>query len=123
MVLASRGMKTRALSMSVCSLLLSCGSPSKPAEAPQGPHVLMVTDAMGNPHPGDAAPDFDLVDQDGKHVSLASLKGSWVMLAFVTSWCPFSKAEQPNLAKLATDYSPKGIKVISIDIAEQDVNY
>ncbi len=85
--------------------------------------MLFVTDAMGNPHPGDVAPDFDLVDQDGKHVTLASLKGSWVVLAFVTSWCPFSKAEQPNLAKLAADYTPKGVKVVAIDVAEKDADY
>lgn len=33
-------------------------------------------------NPGDRAPDFSLPDQDGKEVSLASLKGKWIILYF-----------------------------------------
>jgi peroxiredoxin Q/BCP len=40
--------------------------------------------------PGDAAPAFTLKDQDGKSVSLASLKGKRVVLYF------FPKADTPG---------------------------
>jgi peroxiredoxin len=62
---------------------------------------IVVTEAMGSPHVGDGAPDFELPDQNGKLVNLSAARGSVVVLAFVASFCPFSKAEQPYLAKLA----------------------
>lgn len=37
---------------------------------------------------GTAAPDFDLVDQDGRRVSLASLRGKVLLLDFVYTHCP-----------------------------------
>jgi peroxiredoxin len=78
---------------------------------------------MGSPHPGEAAPDFELVDQNGARVRLSELRGSVVMLAFVTSWCPFSQAEQPYLAKLASDYQGRNVRVLAIDIKEPDAGY
>ena len=85
--------------------------------------TIAVTEAMGSPHIGDAAPDFDLPDQDGKHVSLSAARGSVVMLAFVASFCPFSKAEQPHLKKLAEDYAGKNVRVIAIGIKEPEADY
>lgn len=84
---------------------------------------IVVTPAMGSPHIGDAAPDFELPDQDGKMVKLSSTRGSVVVLAFVASFCPFSKAEQPYLAKLTTDYAEKNVKVIAIGIDEPEADY
>jgi peroxiredoxin len=78
---------------------------------------------MGSPHVGDAAPDFTLVDQNGKSVQLSSLKGSIVVLSFVTSWCPFSKAEQPHLAKLPSLYAGKNVKFIAVDVKEAEPDY
>jgi peroxiredoxin len=108
----------------VSSLLACGGSSPPPRSADDGqPKVIAVTDAMGDPHPGDAAPDFDLADQSGTHTKLSSLRGSPVMLAFVTSWCPFSRAEQPYLKKLAEEYAPKGVKFVAVDIKEPEADY
>jgi peroxiredoxin len=96
--------------------------PSGAKEAP-GPRIVQVTPEMGSPHVGDPAPDFTLPDQNGSQVQLASLKGSIVVLAFVTSWCPFSKAEQPNLAKLPAQYSGKNVKFIAVDVKEPETDY
>ena len=110
---------------------LGCGGTSPPAAAPTGagpdstpaePSIAITPD-MGTPHVGDLAPDFELSDQDGHPVKLSSLRGGVVMLAFVTSWCPFSEAEQPNLKKLADDYAGKNVKVVAVDIKEKDDGY
>jgi peroxiredoxin len=85
--------------------------------------MMEVTAEMGSPHPGDAAPDFELPDQNGRKVKLASLRGSVVVLAFVTSWCPFSKAEQPSLKTLADDYKGKNVKFLAVDINEEEEDY
>ncbi len=84
---------------------------------------ILVTEKMGSPHIGDLAPDFELPDQDGKLVRLESMRGKVVVLAFVASFCPFSKAEQPHLAKLADDYAGKNVKVVAIGIKEPEADY
>jgi peroxiredoxin len=89
-----------------------------PAEA-----SIVVTPAMGSPHLGDFAPDFELPDQDGKPVKLSAARGSIVVLAFVASFCPFSKAEQPYLTKLTSDYAAKNVKVIAVGIDEPEADY
>lgn len=107
---------------------LGCGAaapvPSKTAADGLLPEPsLAVTPDMGSPHVGDLAPDFELQDQDGKTVRLSQLRGSVVMLAFVTSWCPFSEAEQPNLAALADDYKGKNVRVLAVNMKEPDAGY
>jgi peroxiredoxin len=115
------------------ALALAACAPPSPAVAPVAAGAaedatpaqpsIVVTEAMGSPHAGDAAPDFDLPDQQGKRVKLSEARGSVVVLAFVASFCPFSKAEQPYLAKLATDYAGRNVKVIAIDINELEADY
>jgi peroxiredoxin len=82
------------------------------------PPSVLVTEALGSPHIGELAPDFELVDQSGAHVRLSELRGSVVVLAFVASFCPFSAAAQPNLARLAEHYAPAGVHVLAIDVGE-----
>jgi peroxiredoxin Q/BCP len=104
---------------------VACGGTRGPAAAPAAPAgaSIVVTPDMGSPHPGDTAPDFDLPDQNGARVKLSDLRGTVVVLAFVTSWCPFSMAEQPHLADLAAQYSGRNVKVLAIDIKEPDEGY
>jgi peroxiredoxin len=116
-------MKTTAFLAAI--LLLACGRPATPPSADQTPAEpsVVVTNEMGSPHVGDVAPDFDLVDQAGAHVKLADMRGSVVVLAFVTSYCPFSKAAQPSLAELARTYAPRGVKVVAVNVKEGDAEY
>ena len=116
----------------VAALLLGCGGGStQTASPPAGPPAdatpaepsIVVTADMGTPHLGDTAPDFELAAQDGSKVKLSSLRGSVVVLAFVTSWCPFSEAEQPNLKAFAEEYAGKNVKVVAVDIKENDAGY
>jgi peroxiredoxin len=113
-------------------LALGCGGAAEPAatpsssspteSAPAEPSIA-VTPEMGSPHVGDLAPDFILRDQDDHELKLSELRGSVVLLAFVTSWCPFSEAEQPNLTTLSADYAGKKVKVVAVDIKEKDDGY
>ena len=121
-------MKRVALLFALASLVAACSPAATPPAAtaqtttsadPVEPSIV-VTEAMGSPHVGDAAPDFDLPDQDGKHLKLADLRGQVVVLAFVASFCPFSKAEQPYLRQLAEEYAPKGVRVVAIGIDEPE---
>ena len=102
-----------------------CAGSAPDAEVPEavgGPSIV-VTPAMGSPHPGEPAPDFELPDRDGSPVRLSSLRGHPVVLTFVASWCPFSAAAQPHLAALARDYADRGVHVVAVDIEESDEGY
>jgi len=122
-------MKATSLLVSLLELTpMMLSACSRPAASPESDGLsasptIAVTDEMGSPHAGDVAPDFDLVDQTGAHVKLSSLRGSVVVLAFVTSYCPFSKAAQPSLVEVAHDYAPKGVKVVAVDVKESDEAY
>jgi len=127
----------KALSATLLSLALGCGGTtvappattagvkeSSPFDGTPPEPSIAVTGDMGSPHVGDLAPDFELSDQAGAKVKLSSLRGKVVMLAFVTSWCPFSEAEQPNLAKLAEDYArDERVRVLAVDIKENNEGY
>jgi peroxiredoxin len=56
-------------------------------------------------------------------VKLSDARGEVVVLAFVASFCPFSKAEQPYLKRLVEDYKGKKVRVIAIGIDEPEADY
>jgi peroxiredoxin len=120
----------KAFALAALALTVACGgarAPAAPSASPTnaGPTTasIAVTSDMGSPHPGDPAPDFELTDQNGAKVKLSDLRGSVVVLAFVTSWCPFSMAEQPHLANLAQQYRGQNVKILAVDIKEPDEGY
>lgn len=78
-----------------------------------------VRPEMGSPQPGEAAPDFDLPDLDGKATKLSSLRGSWVLLHFTATWCPYCDAEFAHLRELADAFAPRGLRVVVVDVEEQ----
>jgi peroxiredoxin len=73
---------------------------------------------MGSPQPGDAAPPLELDDLQGKPVSLASMRGSWVLLHFTATWCPFCDAEVAHLGELAEAFAPRSVKTVIVDVEE-----
>ena len=62
------------------------------------------------------APDFSIVDLQGKQISLSSLKGKVVVLNFWASWCPSCKAEIPDFVKTYEKYRDEGLIIIGIAV-------
>lgn len=95
-----------------------------PGESIAATPTIWVTPDLGSPHPGDPAPDFELVDQDGKTQKLSSYRGKVVVLTFMSGFCPFARAEQPNLKKLGEDYAGnKDVQVLDVLIKEEESEY
>lgn len=95
--------------------------PAAAGKAPVG--AVPVTAALGHPHVGDPAPDFELPDASGQLVKLSSLRGSVVVVALVASWCPYSKAEQAHLDELGKAYGPRGVKVLAVVVDDSEKGY
>jgi peroxiredoxin len=100
-----------------------CAAPGRPPAAPQvweRPGLRgAVRPEMGHPQPGDAAPDFELPALAGGVVRLSSLRGSWVVLHFTATWCPYCDAEIAHLGTLAADYASRNVKVLVVDLQEE----
>ncbi|HLK35295.1 MAG TPA: redoxin domain-containing protein [Polyangiaceae bacterium] len=77
-----------------------------------------VRPAMGSPQPGEPAPPLSLPDLEGNVVSLDSMRGSWVLLHFTASWCPFCDAEIEHLGSIADAFAPRAVKIVVVDVEE-----
>ena len=65
---------------------------------------------------GTAAPDFKLLDTQGKTVALADFKGKAALLViFMCNHCPYVKHLRSGLAQLARDYQPRGVGIVGVN--------
>jgi cytochrome c biogenesis protein CcmG, thiol:disulfide interchange protein DsbE len=77
-------------------LIFACG---------YGPTLLKI---------GDPAPDFSLVDRQGKTWTLSELKGQVVFINFWATWCPPCLKELPSMEKLYTALPKDKFKMVAI---------
>lgn len=67
--------------------------------------------------PGAIAPDFNVLQPDGKSkIALSSFRGKYVMLDFWASWCVPCRAENPHTKQLYEKYRSLGLEVISFSL-------
>lgn len=65
---------------------------------------------------GTKAPDFSLVNVDGRTVTLSDYAGAPALLViFMCNHCPFVKHIAPALAQFAHAYQPKGLAIVAIN--------
>jgi peroxiredoxin len=65
---------------------------------------------------GTKAPDFSLVNIDGKTVSLADFEGAPALLVmFLCNHCPFVKHLAEPLARFTAEYMAQGVAVVGIN--------
>jgi peroxiredoxin len=83
--------------------------------------ILLSQPAAGgwNYRIGEPAPEFQLEALDGNVYSSAELKGKWVVVSFMTTWCPFCNAAAPHFEKLNQDYGKRGVKAFIVDVSEK----
>ena len=63
---------------------------------------------------GKPAPDFTLVDRQGKSWTLSELKGQVVFINFWATWCPPCREEMPSMQKLYTRQPEDKFKMLAI---------
>ncbi len=64
---------------------------------------------------GQRAPDFTLVDLDGRAIRLSDLRGEPVLLNFWATWCPPCRAEMPELARVAGEQQGN-VRVVGVNL-------
>jgi len=67
---------------------------------------------------GNLAPDFRLLDLDGKAVTLTGLRSKPVVINFWTTWCGYCVEEMPLLEKMHQKWPAKGLVFLAIDVGE-----
>lgn len=67
---------------------------------------------------GQQAPDFTLVDLEGKKVVLSELKGKVVFLDFWATWCKPCLKMIPKLVHLQREYADKGFTIVGVAMDE-----
>ncbi len=64
---------------------------------------------------GTKAPDFSLVNVDGKIVSLADFAGDPLLVMFICNHCPFVKHLADAIAQFGAEYQQKGLAIVAIN--------
>lgn len=74
---------------------------------------------------GTKVPDFSVMDNEGKAISLAELckDKKYILIDFWASWCNPCRKEIPNLKKLYAQYADKGFQIISISIDKKKADW
>jgi peroxiredoxin len=68
---------------------------------------------------GDRVDDFVLPDVNGNPVRFSDVTGSWTLLYFMTTWCPYCTAEAPQLeSELVAKFADRGLKLVVVDVKE-----
>ena len=71
---------------------------------------------------GDQVEDFVLPDVDGNPVRFSEVAGTWTLVYFITTWCPYCTAEAPYLeSELVAQFADRGLKLVVVDVKEPAV--
>jgi peroxiredoxin len=70
---------------------------------------------------GTQAPDFQLINIDGKLVSLSDFRGKKALVViFMCNHCPYVKHVAPELARVSSEYMAKGVGFVGISSNDSD---
>jgi len=67
-----------------------------------------------------AAPEFTLMDLNGKQASLSDFKGKFVVLDFWATWCGWCIKSFPQMQKAVEKYKDRDVVFLFIDTMEKD---
>ena len=65
------------------------------------------------------APDFTLLDPDGRKVSLKDFRGKVVFLNFWASWCESCREEMPAMDRLYREFKGKGLEIVAVNVKDK----
>lgn len=90
-------------------------SKSPQADAPPSSSVAY----QGRPSVGSPAPDFRLMDLQGKPVALSDYQGKVVLLNFWATWCGPCRVEMPAMEALYRGMQSKGLEILAVSVDQE----
>ena len=71
------------------------------------------------PKVGSPAPEFRLLDMNGRPVALSDFRGKVVLLNFWATWCFPCRVEMPSMEAVYRSFREKGLEILAISVDEQ----
>ena len=105
---ASRALRTALYCAGL--MLLSAGAALAADEAPK---QILIEVAKQPP-----APDFALVDLDGRKHRLSEMRGKVVLVNFWATWCPPCRREMPSIERLSHALKQADFRILAVNVAE-----
>ena len=65
------------------------------------------------------APDFTLLNPDGRKVSLKDFRGKVVLLNFWATWCESCRDEMPSMQRLYLEFKGKGFEIVGVNVKDK----
>jgi thiol-disulfide isomerase/thioredoxin len=62
------------------------------------------------------APEFELIDADGKNLRLSALRGRVVVVNFWATWCHGCQLEMPSFIEVQKKYADRGLTIVGISL-------
>lgn len=99
---------------------LAAGVPAQPRGRSADGLEQLLADLYLVPLDGKVAPSLTLKTLDGQEVSLAGLRGRFVLVYYWATWCPYCGRELPStIEQLHREYKDKGLVVLAVDMEEK----
>ncbi len=115
-------MKKLPLLLAACaSLFASALCAQTPATVPASADAPAST--RPGPKAGDLAPDFTVIDAEGKEVKLSDFRGKLVLLDIWATWCGPCVASMPHNSELAEKFAKDGLVILAVCASDSRANY
>ena len=106
----------------VIIVLFLLGCTTQNSEVPAAVKNLERFKTITVEHPSTKAPSFELTDDEGSKLASEGLKGKVYIIQGFAPGCSSCAREIATLNKVYEKYKDKGLEIISLDIASNDIS-